>query len=300
MKRFFSKVLLFGEYSILEGSGALIVPFKHFSAYLQYYDKIPPAEHQQSNTLLKEFYEFLWEKKFNLKFNWNLERFKDDLEKGLFLASSIPQHYGLGSSGAVVAAIYDAYAQEKSSMNSPLILRAELAEAESFFHGKSSGTDPLAILFEASLMFTANAIEKFEPEILTGVKSNFYLFDTEIESTTANLVESFAELLNESGFRERFREEYLPDVNSIIAISRNSDSSDFAIRLFRISAFQFRYFSKMIPDSYRDIWQKGLDTGDYLFKLCGSGGGGYLLVYSNSDSSSLEEKLGKKLLPLYS
>jgi mevalonate kinase len=34
---------------------------------------------------------------------------------------------------------------------------------------------------------------------------------------------------------------------------------------------------KPIPEQFHAIWQKGIDTNDYYLKLCGSGGGGYIL-----------------------
>ena len=39
---------------------------------------------------------------------------------GLFFKSNIPQGYGLGSSGAMVAAFYDRYAKKKISPNEKL------------------------------------------------------------------------------------------------------------------------------------------------------------------------------------
>ena len=36
----------------------------------------------------------------------------------------------------------------------------------------------------------------------------------------------------------------------------------------------------MIPDSFHQLWQQGIDTNDYYLKLCGSGGGGYILGFT--------------------
>ena len=36
----------------------------------------------------------------------------------------------------------------------------------------------------------------------------------------------------------------------------------------------------MIPQQFHEIWQKGLETNDYYLKLCGSGGGGYILGFT--------------------
>jgi len=39
-------------------------------------------------------------------------------------------------------------------------------------------------------------------------------------------------------------------------------------------------FKPMIPDEFHDLWKKGIDSGSYFLKLCGSGGGGYILGFA--------------------
>jgi len=36
----------------------------------------------------------------------------------------------------------------------------------------------------------------------------------------------------------------------------------------------------MIPKKFEEIWKKGLETNAYYLKLCGSGGGGFLLGFA--------------------
>ena len=36
----------------------------------------------------------------------------------------------------------------------------------------------------------------------------------------------------------------------------------------------------MIPDKFVRLWSEGLRSNDYFFKLCGSGGGGFLLGFT--------------------
>ena len=36
----------------------------------------------------------------------------------------------------------------------------------------------------------------------------------------------------------------------------------------------------MIPKNFHNIWAKGIESNDYFLKLCGSGGGGYILGFS--------------------
>ena len=36
----------------------------------------------------------------------------------------------------------------------------------------------------------------------------------------------------------------------------------------------------MIPSAFHKIWEQGIQTNDYYLKLCGSGGGGYILGFA--------------------
>jgi len=36
----------------------------------------------------------------------------------------------------------------------------------------------------------------------------------------------------------------------------------------------------MIPEQFHALWSKGLETNEYYLKLCGSGGGGYILGFT--------------------
>jgi mevalonate kinase len=36
----------------------------------------------------------------------------------------------------------------------------------------------------------------------------------------------------------------------------------------------------MIPENIFNAWKRGLDTNAYYLKLCGSGGGGYILGFT--------------------
>src|SRR5690606_35587126 len=81
--------------------------------------------------------------------NFDFKSLESDVAKGMYFDSSIPQGYGVGSSGALVAAVYDKYALDKITVLENLTkekllqLKVIFSEMESFFHGKSSGLDPL-------------------------------------------------------------------------------------------------------------------------------------------------------------
>ena len=108
---FYSKILLFGEYGIIKDSKGLSIPYNFYNGALKV-DENPSAEAVKSNSSLRKFVTYLE----NLQteqpelVTFNLDLLKADVERGMYFDSSIPQGYGVGSSGALVATIYDKYA----------------------------------------------------------------------------------------------------------------------------------------------------------------------------------------------
>ena len=49
--------------------------------------------------------------------------------------------------------------------------------------------------------------------------------------------------------------------------------------------------TEMIPDSLKEIWNEGLKLDSFYMKLCGSGGGGFFLVFDFENE--LKDKLDK-------
>ena len=65
-----------------------------------------------SNKKLNDFFNYL--KALNdPEIQLRLDEFKRDIDHNMHFDSSIPQGYGVGSSGALVAAVYDKYADNK-------------------------------------------------------------------------------------------------------------------------------------------------------------------------------------------
>ena len=145
---FYSKILLFGEYGIIKDSKGLSIPYNFYNGALKI-DEHHTVSTFKSNDNLRRFSEYLeqLQKDQPKLVSFDLERLKKDIVDGLYFDSSIPQGYGVGSSGALVAAIYDKYATEKITVlenltrDKLLQLKTIFSEMESFFHGKSSGLD---------------------------------------------------------------------------------------------------------------------------------------------------------------
>ena len=144
---FYSKILLFGEYGIIKDSKGLSIPYNFYNGALKT-DKNLSEVALKSNESLKRFVVYL--QKIDSKLvTFDFDKLQANVSQGMYFDSSIPQGYGVGSSGALVAAIYDKYAFDKITVLENLTrekllkLKAIFSEMESFFHGKSSGLDPL-------------------------------------------------------------------------------------------------------------------------------------------------------------
>ena len=199
---FYSKILLFGEYGIIKDSKGLSIPYNFYNGALKI-DEHHTVGTFKSNDNLRRFSEYLekLQKEQPKLVHFDLDRLKEDITKGLYFDSSIPQGYGVGSSGALVAAIYDKYATEKITVLENLTrekllqLKAIFAEMESFFHGKSSGLDPLNSYL--SLPILINSKDHIEPAGIPSQtesgKGAVFLLDSGTTGETAPMVHIFME-----------------------------------------------------------------------------------------------------------
>lgn len=311
---FYGKVLLFGEYSILFNSKGLTIPYSHFTGQLSFIndDKYTDLDFAiQSNQQLKEFLEYLkdLEGKGEMPCKLDIQYLATDIEKGLYFESNIPQGYGIGSSGALVAAIYSKYGidiiKAGPSMKSEdiTVLVKIFSKLESLFHGQSSGIDPLNCYIQQPLLI--NSRESIE---ITGIPrskiekdSVIFLVDTGKIGKTGPLVNHFLEQMRFSEYADLFAKEYIPYVNQCISDIRDGKMKSFFSSLKKVSAFQLKYFSMMIPCRFSSAWQWGLDTGCFNLKLCGSGGGGFLLGFTNDYAATRAyfKERNHEVIPVY-
>ena len=93
----------------------------------------------------------------------------------------------------------------------------------------------------------------------------------------------------------------IPATNKCIALILSADTKTFEAEIRQLSALQLEFFQEMIPDPYKMIWENGIKTENYSLKLCGSGGGGFILGFAEDriKTTELFENMGKKLLPVF-
>jgi mevalonate kinase len=275
-RKYSGKIMLFGEYSILEGSGALLLPYHKVKAQLKLAGRPLSDDAFNSNQILRSFGQYL-ELESKLLRYFNIPELKKHIDAGLYLDSTIPLNYGLGSSGALCASIYGSFSADHK-VTEIALLQKLFAQMESFFHGSSSGADPLSIYLEKPLIIKKNEYIFPPYDLLSGNRMHVFLIDTGMRSFTGPLVKNFREQMAQDDYRQQFKEKYLPVVDKSVNEWQNGLLQEETI--FTLSELQYRYFRNMIPHSFLESWKAGWSKQLYALKLCGSGGGGMILGFT--------------------
>jgi mevalonate kinase len=275
---------------------ALTIPFTHYHGELSFSNKNDRYKYTDydfavnSNNQIKDFANELNELKLSgaAEVKLDLELLQKDIEKGLFFESSIPQGFGLGSSGALVASVYSRYGTNRIpglrsiGKEDILKLKEELALLENYFHGKSSGIDPLNSYIKFPLLINS----KKDIQTVAIPRSKFehnsaiFLVNTGKPGKTGPMVNRFLENCKQPHYLSAILDDFIPLNNACIRHLINGEMNDFFEKLSDLSRFQYTYFADMIPDDFKALWKNGYEHDEYTLKLCGSGGGGFLLGFT--------------------
>ncbi|QTE22268.1 mevalonate kinase family protein [Polaribacter cellanae] len=301
---FYAKILLFGEYGIIKDSKGLAIPFNTYRGALKS-SKNLRGKAKVSNGNLERFYEYLASLKTDIV-SFNLKEFKTDIDNGMYFDSSIPQGYGVGSSGALVASIYDKYAIDKITVlenltrDKLLKLKQIFSLMESFFHGKSSGLDPLNSYL--SLPILINSKENIEPAGIPSQKEGkgaVFLLDSEQIGETEPMVNIFMNKMKNEGFRKMISEDFATTTDACIEDFLHGNVKSLFGNVKLLSKLVLKNFKPMIPAAFHKVWENGIATNDYYLKLCGSGGGGYILGFTEDYEKAQKSLKDYKLELVY-
>ena len=283
MRQYPSKLLLFGEHILLLGARALAVPVPAF--YGQWAWRISG---EQPDMWADRLREFAGSEPLKAVTGLEVSRFQADLQAGLFFKSTIPAGYGLGSSGALCAAVYDRYAGRKTADLAEL--KAIFAGMERFFHGQSSGIDPLTSYLNRPLWIeNRTGVRFFEPKPWYPAEPVIFLLDSRLPRRTGPLVQWFLEQSREQAFFQRLEQYLFPAHENMLNAWQNGDAARFWPALQRVSHFQLDYMPPMLPDTVRVVWESCLAGSEVFLKICGAGGGGFVLGFASSKSAVTEK-----------
>ena len=304
---FHSKILLFGEYGIIQDSMGLSIPYKAYMGELKYENK-EAVQSQESNAHLVKFHQHLLQmsKAGDLSIDLDLARLGEDINEGMYFDSTIPQGYGVGSSGALVAAIYDKYAVNKLDPNNNLstddiiALKTAFGTIESYFHGKSSGVDPLICYLKLPVLI------KSKSDVNTiGIPAEkegngaIFLMNTGSVGETQGMVNIFMERMKQEGFRNMIKKDFKKYNDQCIAAFLEGETQPLFDSLKHLSSLVLQNFKPMIPSNFQKYWEEGLRSNAYYLKLCGSGGGGFILGFTRDFPKAQKMLQGQELEVIY-
>jgi len=280
---------------MIENSQGLVVPYSFYKGTLKFSDLGNDFE-KNSNQSLGKYSSYLADLELPSDFKLNVDAFKSDISKGLFFDSNIPQGYGVGSSGALVAAIFEKYSftkrdPETISKDELKDLKKVFGQLESYFHGTSSGMDPLICYMNLPILVEnrENVGKVSLPKEELG-KGAIFLIDSGMTGETGPMIQIFFEKLKNEGFRKTLKEEFIRYNNACIEAFLKKDMNPFFRNMKKLSVWAYEHFRPMIPENIFNAWKKGLDSNAYYLKLCGSGGGGYILGFTK-DYAKAEKML---------
>ncbi len=280
-RKYNGKVILFGEYSMIFGSNALLIPYYSVCGEWSTVISRPCESGVESNRNLLKYFDYLRkDDRFRIL---DLEKMEMELNAGLFFDSNIPTGYGVGSSGALVAAIYDRFKLIEIKETDRLI--EFLAAMENYFHCSSSGIDPLQCYFGKPFVLNGQRTTDNGQQILSNDfmsdDIHIFLIDTKITSPTAPLVNIFKERRKDNIYLEKFNNRYVPLVNNCISSLIEKNDNEFFNNVSLLSKMQTEMLGHTIPENVKEFFFFDINKDGFQIKLCGAGGGGFLLGFTN-------------------
>ena len=181
-----------------------------------------------------------------------------------------------------------------------LVLREILGQMEAHFHGASSGLDPLiCFLDKPLLLLEKNSIEVATLPAYTQGQGGIFLLNTHRPRRTEPLVHLFLEKCKDRSFLNQELQNLIGATNSCIHTFLEGSVGPLVDNFKRLSEVQFASLKPMIPGLFQSLWQKGLEEEKFFLKLCGAGGGGFLLGITRDFKIARDALAGQEFRPIY-
>ncbi|MCF8345635.1 MAG: hypothetical protein K9G38_00375 [Bacteroidales bacterium] len=299
-KRYYAKLMLAGEYGVIAGCDAITVPFKKYHARLAQRDeKAQDDAVLQSVASIRKLLIYINSLPMNSFFaSPDTQKLESLLKQGYYIDSDIPQGYGIGSSGAVSALIYDQFFHTEKAKTLQQ-QQKDLATLESCFHGKSSGVDAMTCYAGKPLHFMADGtiIDLKNDPLQPPGGYRFFLLDSLQVFDTAPLVNVFLKKMEDPSFAKLIKEDYCKLIRKFISALEYNTINDAALIFRAISDLQWKHFRQMIPENMEDVWINGQVSNAYYLKLNGSGGGYMLGIAPDESKDEVEQMInGHKII----
>lgn len=94
------------------------------------------------------------------------------------------------------------------------------------------------------------------------------------------MVDIFFKSMENKNYSKIIREDFIKITDSCVEDFLSGDFKSLFLDIKKLSKVVLENFKPMIPKNFHQLWAKGIESNDYYLKLCGSGGGGYILGFS--------------------
>ncbi|MDA8792456.1 hypothetical protein N9N67_04375 [Bacteriovoracaceae bacterium] len=296
-ERFKAKLLLFGEYVILNGGNGFALPIQNYYGELNAGVDTAVPVNKEALLDFEKFFQHIYHSP-TLKDCFKIDLLEKSISSMSF-SSNIPIGHGIGSSGALCASVCFHYLNNQLSRSTVdnaeiLFLKDILSLLESYYHGSSSGIDPLISYLDRPIYLEKNCTQ-FNSITLSiasrELLSKVFLVDTKLSRKASLYVHKYLQKIEQGGIDKGTLERMVSLNNNLIVDLIEGNELQFKKNLYELSKLQFLHFKEMIPEQIISLWYQGLENGDFLLKLCGAGGGGFSLGWKFNTSSS--ESLNK-------
>ena len=160
-------------------------------------------------------------------------------------------------------------------------MKKVFASIENHFHGESSGIDPLISFYSKPILLNElrdiSIIDIVPPHKGEG---EMFLLNTGRARRTEPLVSLFLEKCKNQEFIDTLDNTVIPTSNRCIELFLEGNYQALESDFRTLSRLQYDHFIEMIPKLFRSVWEEGIVSNEYSLKLCGAGGGGFILGFS--------------------
>ena len=91
-----------------------------------------------------------------------------------------------------------------------------------------------------------------------------------------------------TSFAEKVDKEIVPLTNDIITDFLENNLSTTYTKIAQLSKLHLENFKFLILEKHLSIWENALKNDDFYLKICGAGGGGFMLGFCKDKSKVLE------------
>ena len=88
------------------------------------------------------------------------------------------------------------------------------------------------------------------------------------------------ENMKQEGFRNMLKDQFVKHTDACVDDFLQGNVKSLFSNIKQLSKVVLDNFKPMIPPQFHSLWKNGIETNAYYLKLCGSGGGGYMLGFT--------------------